>query len=164
MRALAFPSIALLFSAACADPAPPRPHAPGETVPANSLDEARLHGTAEDAAAPRDPTEPYFTPMSAETPAPPGSAKRGRSRDDRPPAKGVVSTAQCSEMMDRYLDLEIASNPQLVGVTPEILEEAKKTAREKHGSAPCTANAAEYTCAMKATSTAGWQRCVPHRP
>ena len=63
-------------------------------------------------------------------------------------------------MMDRYLELEIATNPQLNDLPPEAIAQAKQVGREKHGEAPCTASRAQYTCAMGAGSLAAWQRCV----
>ena len=60
----------------------------------------------------------------------------------------------------RALELEIAANPQLKGLPPDVIEQAKQMAREKHGEAPCTATRAQYTCAMAASSTAAWQRCM----
>lgn len=158
----------LLGLVACGESQPP-PKAPqkDEGVPANSLSDARLHGEEDDDAPPReetkvDPTQPYTTKVGeALEPTGGGSAKGskpGGAADSG--GKGAVSKAECDRAMDRYLELEIASNPQLRGVTPDIIEQAKQMARQQHGEAPCTATRAQYTCALAATSTSAWQRCM----
>lgn len=163
----------LVFSAtaACNDPQPP-PKTPqkDDGVPANSLSDARLHGEDEtDGTGPKaDPTKPYTTKVGEAPPPEPaggggaaGAAKPGSER--RPSggeSKGAVSRSDCDRVMDRYLELEIASNPQLKGLPPEVIQQAKEMAREKHGDAPCTATPAQYSCAMAATSTGAWQRCM----
>ena len=163
-------SLVISASAACSDPQPP-PKTPQKEagVPANSLSDARLHGedekdeksgAAKDTKA--DPTQPY-TQKVGEAPPPeatsPG-AKPSTGGKEPTGGKGVVSRSECDRVMDKYLELEIASNPQLKGVPPEVIEQAKQMAREKHGDAPCTATRTQYSCAMAASSTAAWQRCM----
>src|SRR5690606_20916272 len=102
-----------------------------------------------------DPTQPYTTKVGESPPPDPetdGSAS-GAKPASKPDArgKGTVSKAECDQVMDRYLKLEISTNPQLKGLPPELIEQAKQTARERHGEAPCTATRAQYTCAMAAT-------------
>ena len=162
---------------ACGDSQPP-PKTPQkeEGVPANSLSDARLHGEEDDSNGGRtaagetkdDPTQPYTTKVG-DAPPPESSgggggsskgSKPGGSKDTGGGGKGVVSKSDCDRVMDKYLELEIAKNPQLKDVPPEIIEQAKQMAREKHGDAPCTATHAQYTCAMAATSTSAWQRCM----
>ena len=171
---------ALFLLAAC-EPEPKTPQKPsGEGVPANSLSDARLHGEedpkdkqARGNESKEDPTKPMTTKMG-EAPAPePGGASSGggattkssgKGSDKAAPTaaggKGAVSKSECDKVMDKYLDLEISKNPQLKDVPPEVIEQAKEMAREKHGDAPCTATRAQYTCAMSASSTAAWQRCM----
>ena len=165
-------SLSLCGLVACGESQPP-PKTPQkeEGVPANSLSNARLHGEEDDDAASRetkdDPTQPYTTKVG-ETPAPESNGGGGGSSKGSKPGgskdsgggKGVVSKAECDRVMDKYLELEITKNPQLQGVPPEIIEQAKQMARDKHGEAPCTATQAQYTCAMAATSTSAWQRCM----
>ena len=155
-------------SAACSDPQPP-PKTPQkeEGVPANSLSDARLHGEDEKSGASNDakadPTQPYTTKVG-EAPPPEATSPGAKPSTGKEPTggggKGAVSRSECDRVMDKYLELEIASNPQLKGVPPEVIEQAKQMAREKHGDAPCTATRAQYSCAMAASSTAAWQRCM----
>ncbi len=157
---------------------PPKSAEKDEGVPANSLSDARLHGEedpndvdARRGSSPADPTEPYTTKVGDAPPAETGGdsgggtggkagSKPAAGAKDNAGGKGVVSRAECDRVMDRYLELEIDKNPQLKDVPPEIIEQAKQMAREKHGDAPCTATRAQYTCAMSAGSTAAWQRCM----
>ena len=162
-------SSSLVGLVACGESQPP-PKTPQkeEGVPANSLSDARLHGEEDDDAAAReakaDPTQPYTTKVG-EAP-PPESNSDGSTKGSKPGGakesggKGAVSKSECDRVMDKYLELEIAKNPQLQGVPPEVIEQAKQMARQQHGEAPCTATRAQYTCAMGATSTSAWQRCM----
>ena len=174
---------------ACGEPQPPPKTAQKDDgIPANSLSDARLHGeeekpkAGEPSEAPgepaADPTQPYTTKMG-EAPDEPGAggagksatkgaAKGGAAKGGGPGGgessgtggKGAVSRAECDRVMDRYLELEIAKNPQLKDVPPEVIEQAKQMARQKHGEAPCTATRSQYSCAMAASSTTAWQRCM----
>jgi hypothetical protein len=160
--------------AACGDSPPPKTPQKEESVPANSLSDARLHGedtnskndAPSESSTTEDPTQPYTTkvgeaPTKAGEAPQPETAPAGKKAGAREGGgKGAVSPSECDRVMDRYLELEIAANPQLKGVPPEVIEQAKQMAREKHGDAPCTATRAQYTCAMAAASTAAWQRCM----
>ena len=111
-------------------------------VPANSLDEAKLLGAEspsvlDDAAPAAEPAKPVTTKV-AEAPV----------------------KADCARAMDHYLELEMATNPQLKGLPPEVVEQAKQQAREQHGDAPCTATPAQNRCAIAAKTTAAWQKCM----
>ncbi len=178
-------SFAIFASAGCneAQPSPKTPQK-DDGVPANSLSDARLHGEEEkpkDGASSSetkaDPTQPYTTKVGEAPPPEPGAGSKagnvnsaasnkkpaGESSSKEPSggSKGsVVTKSECDRVMDRYLELEIAANPQLKGLPPDVIEQAKQMAREKHGEAPCTATRAQYTCAMAASSTAAWQRCM----
>lgn len=136
----------LAITAACGERPPAKNAPPNDSVPANSLSEARLTkdagATADETS--HDPTQPYLTKVG-ETPRAPGAG---------------VSTTECDRVMDKYIELEIASNPQLKGVPPEIIEQAKAAAREQNGDIPCTATPAQYKCAMAAKTTEAWQRCL----
>ncbi|MBX3225174.1 MAG: hypothetical protein KF795_31950 [Labilithrix sp.] len=181
-RAVVRPALVAVFAAlvssavGCNDSQPP-PKTPQQQkedgVPANSLSDARLHGEEDDKApagpSKADPTEPYTTKVGDAPPAEPGGGGGGGGggkTGSKPSGggggggKGVVSRSECDQVMDRYLELEISKNPQLKDVPPEIIEQAKQMAREKHGDAPCTATRAQYTCAMAAGSTSAWQRCM----
>ena len=177
--------LAIFASVGCNEAQPPPKTPPKEDgVPANSLSDARLHGeeekskdgTSGSGETKADPTQPYTTKVGEAPPSEPGStgagSKAGNGSTNKKPAgesskepsggsKGpVVSRSECDRVMDRYLELEIAANPQLKGLPPDVIEQAKQMAREKHGEAPCTATRAQYTCAMAASSTAAWQRCM----
>jgi hypothetical protein len=180
MRCRAHPLLILILGlVACSDPPPAKSPASknNETVPANSLSDARLKGEedpkdrAEREAAKKgeggssDPSKPYTTKVgeSETTPSTSSSPSSPSSSDPKkapPAAKGAVSKSECDRVMDKYLELEIASNPQLKGVPPDVIEAAKQMAREKHGDVPCTASKAQVTCAMAATSVASWQKCM----
>jgi hypothetical protein len=168
---------ALLALVACAQPEPKTPQkTSGDGVPANSLSDARLHGEEDPkdkqarntgGESKEDPTKPMTTKMGEAPPPEPGSstsskggAKPGAGSGPPAAGKGAVSKSECDRVMDKYLDLEIGQNPQLKDVPPEVIEQAKQMAREKHGEAPCTATRAQYTCAMAASTTAAWQRCM----
>lgn len=154
----------------CGDPPPAKAPQREEGVPANSLSDARLHGEepGDEASAPgeskEDPTQPY-TQKVGEAPVDPtpsggkGGA-RGGGAEPSTGGKGAATRYECDRVMDRYLELEIAQNPQLRGVPPEVIEQAKQMARDKHGEAPCTATRAQYSCAMAAASTGAWQKCM----
>ncbi|MBX3229468.1 MAG: hypothetical protein KIT84_17380 [Labilithrix sp.] len=168
---------ALLVIAACSEPPPPKsPSKNSGEVPANSLDEAQLHGTAaKEEPPPNDPSQPLTTKVG-EAPIDPdalaaGSATTtttssapskpaGKPGKPEPASKGAVSKAECDKAFDKYLQLEMAQNPQLKDLPPEVLEQVKEQGRQKHGEAPCTATRAQYNCAMAAGSTAAWQKCM----
>ncbi len=165
----------LLALGACNDHEAKTPQKGGDGVPANSLSDARLHGANEDGGyrSSADPTQPYIMKVGdAPPPSPPdgddpsdlGSPSPGapaaKAGKPAPAGKGAVSKAECDKVMDRYLSLEISSNPQLKDVGPEIIEQAKQMMRQQHGATPCTATRPQYTCAMAATTTAAWQRCM----
>jgi hypothetical protein len=161
---------------ACGGPEPKSAHDTNEGVPANSIQMSRLHDDekpAKSAPPPEDdPTQPYTVPIGA-NPTPPSSdgagapaAGAGSKKNGAASGKGgaVVSRAECNQVLDRYLELEFASNPQLKNVPPEmrqqVIEQAKAQARQEKGEAPCDATRSQYTCAMSAPSAAAWQRCM----
>jgi hypothetical protein len=139
-----------------------------ESVPANSFHEPKPQATTEshEHEAPKDPTQPYMTKVG--DPPPDGSSKPGKSAPSTtggaPAASGGnearVSQGECDQMFDKLIELEIASNPQLKGAGPDVVKMAKDMARQRGGAPPCTATHKEYACAMAATSTAAWKKCV----
>ncbi len=154
---------------ACTDRPPPKSTA--ENVPANSASDARLHGeedpsdhAARQQAASRethvDPSQPYVTKVGEARSPEPDDTPHDGSPSTAAETKKAVAKSDCDHMMDKYIELEIARNPKLQGVSPELIDQAKQMAREKHGAAPCTATSAQYRCAMAATSPAAWQKCV----
>lgn len=165
-------SLASLALVACAEPAPRPPRAGGAEVPANSLSEARLQGDPKGAAEPsattHDPSQPYMTriedaPVEGKTDTRSTEGKTADAGRPNESAKGgakTVTTAECEQLMDRYLELELRGNAKLAGVDPEVIAQAKEMARQQNGPMPCDATHAQYTCGMAATSTAAWQRCL----
>jgi hypothetical protein len=151
-------------SVSCADPPEPaRSPRRVDEVPANSLDRTRLEpaspasSTRAGSPAPHDPSQPYTVRVGESPPPPPASVNPGARSTD---TAGAISKADCDRVMDRYLDLEIRTNPSLASVGPEVIAAAKQMARDKHGEAPCTATRSQYACAMAASTTEGWQRCM----
>jgi hypothetical protein len=142
----------LVIASACSDPPPAKSAAKVDTVPMDDHAEAPKT-TDTPPTSSSDPSKPYTTKVGESSPAP-TSASSSSS------AKGAVSKSECDRVMDKYLELEIASNPQLKGVSPDIIEAAKQMARSQHGESPCTATRAQYNCAMAATSTVTWQKCM----
>lgn len=166
-------SLLLLFvfstSVACSESRPPAKNAQRDAVPANSLSDARLHPSSNeqvDAPPQADPTQPYTTKVGdAQPPAsaePVGNAPKPLSKSEAKTTRDGkgVSQSECERMMDRYVDLEIGTNPQLKGVPREVIEQAKQTARAQHGDIPCTATASQYACAMAAKTSDAWKRCL----
>lgn len=85
-----------------------------------------------------------------------------------PAAKGggaKVTKAECRQTFDKFMDLNM-SDPRLEGVPPEMLAQLKaqalQEAQTKQGD-PCSTQEitrTQYNCAMSATSSAAWQRCM----
>lgn len=176
---LALSSVVLVLVACGGDPKPP-PKSSNETVAANSLSEERLKGN-ENPSAPKpvekkeDPTQAMVTSMgsSGSTPASSSpssekpSGKKGTTveKEEPPPPSGKgggakVGRAECDQIFDKGIQLEIDSNPALKGAGPEVAQMAKQMAAQKHGPAPCDATQKQYSCAMAAASTAAWKRCL----
>lgn len=157
-------------------------------VPANSLSEKRLEGDGkgapddkkkgddkadrkkpESTATPvatsqNDPTQPYVQPVAnnddpqsksdSATPGAPGPAGAKKT--------GKVTKAECAQLFDRYIELAIGGDSRLEGVPPELIQQAKAQARQQKGD-PCEKEVvprAKYNCAIAATSTAQWQKCM----
>ena len=74
---------------------------------------------------------------------------------------GKVSRAECNELIDKYLTMQMESDPRFAGITPEILESAKSQARSQKGD-PCKENIprAKYNCAIVSKSTKEWEKCM----
>lgn len=153
---------------------------PDDGVPANSASEERLKNgdkpkpaaTAEAA----DPTQPYTTAVgagggsaaTAEPATPAGkSGKPGKpGAKDGKDGKEKVSKAECAQTLDKYMDLALGGDSRLEGVPAEMIPQLKQQvlsqARGEKGD-PCATEVvtrSQYNCAMGATSTAAWQRCM----
>lgn len=83
---------------------------------------------------------------------------------------GKATRAQCTEMLDRYLDLTIAGDPSLADLTPaeeRAAREMKKALRKAEpsyarveGQCESEISKSEYRCAMKANTPETWQACI----
>jgi hypothetical protein len=83
---------------------------------------------------------------------------------------GKVTRAQCDEMLDKYLDMTIASDPGLADLPPaeaRAAREMKKALRKSEqsyarvaGQCESEISKSEYRCAMKAQTPETWQACI----
>jgi hypothetical protein len=83
---------------------------------------------------------------------------------------GKVTRAQCTEMLDRYLDMTIAGDPALADLPPAEARAAREMKKALRKSEPAYARVenqceseiskSEYRCAMKAPSPETWQACI----
>jgi hypothetical protein len=82
-------------------------------------------------------------------------------KNQKPPTK-----AECSAVIDRYVELEVQSNPQLAGIPPEMLKQLLKQAKEQASSQkgdPCAEEKitrAKYNCGMAAQTRDAWKACM----
>lgn len=184
-RSLVLPLLALgLFAAACGPSEVKHPYQADDKTPANSVSETRLAGEdptrpkaqVTSATKPEDPTQAQVNNVNdmpkGEDPAASGKeapAKPGKGDKPEKPEKGAkpsktgpkITKAECDKAFEKAMELEIANRPELQGVDKkQLLAMAKQMGAEKHGDAPCDATRSQYTCAMAATSTAQWKRCM----
>jgi hypothetical protein len=83
---------------------------------------------------------------------------------------GKVSRAECTEMLDRYIDMTVAGEPGLADLPePEVraAREQKKALRKSdaryvrvHQQCEAEISRREHRCAMKAPSPETWQACI----
>lgn len=83
---------------------------------------------------------------------------------------GKVTREQCTEMLDKYLDMTIAQEPSLADLDPaeaRAAREMKKAIRRGepsykrvHDQCESEITKAEYRCAMKAPTPESWQACI----
>jgi hypothetical protein len=81
-----------------------------------------------------------------------------------------ISRAECTEMLDRYLDMTVAGEPGVADLPPAEARAARDTkkalrkgdSRYLHVQEQCEAEITrrEYRCAMKAPSPETWQACI----
>ena len=79
---------------------------------------------------------------------------------------GKVSRAECKQTVDKYIDLTVGSDSRFEGIAPEMIaqlkEQALSQAQSQKGD-PCTTQEVtreQYKCAMAASTTTAWQRCM----
>jgi hypothetical protein len=83
---------------------------------------------------------------------------------------GKATRAQCTEMLDHYLDMTIAGDDSLANLPPaeaHAAREMKKALRKSEPSYARVENQCEseiskreYRCAMKAPTPETWQACI----
>lgn len=83
---------------------------------------------------------------------------------------GKATKEQCSEMLDKYLDMTIAGDPSLADLSPpeaRAAREMKKALRKNEpsyarvaGQCETEISKSEYKCAMKAPNPETWQACI----
>lgn len=173
-----------LLAAACGPSEVKHPYQADDKTPANSVSETRLAGEdpnrpkaqVTSATKPDDPTQAQVNNVNdmpkGEDPAASGkeaTAKAGKPSSPEKPEKGTkpsktgpkISKAECDKAFEHAMELEIGNRPELQGVDKkQLLAMAKQMGADKHGEAPCDATRSQYTCAMAATSTAQWKRCM----
>lgn len=132
--------------------------------------------------APADPTQPQINKVSEMPKADGddgagagGGGGAGKSGGGKGPDKAAaadkgqkpsktgpkISKAECDKAFEKAIELEIGNNPQFAGLDKaELINMTKSMAKQQHGDAPCDATRSQYTCAMAATSTAQWKRCM----
>lgn len=81
-----------------------------------------------------------------------------------------VTRAECTQVLDRYLDMVIAGEPGQADLSPDearAAREAKKASQKRDPSFhrvedQCEAELSrrEYRCAMKAPTPETWQACI----
>jgi hypothetical protein len=84
--------------------------------------------------------------------------------------RGQPSPTECTEMLDRYLDMTIAADPTLASLPPsqekiarDMKKEVKKgdkSYRQVEEQCQREVSRAEYDCAMKAPSPNDWEACI----
>src|SRR5688572_21959171 len=87
-----------------------------------------------------------------------------------PACNGKVTREECSQMLDRYLDMTIAGDETLASLTPseahaarEMKKAIRKTEpsyRRVHDQCEAEISKKEYRCAMKAPTPETWQACI----
>lgn len=83
---------------------------------------------------------------------------------------GKVTREQCTEMLDKYLDMTIAADPVLAELPPAEAYAAREMKKALRKTEPSYARVEdqceseirrrEYRCAMKSSSPETWQACI----
>lgn len=180
--------LSLVVVAACnSGPDPKMVAAKNDGVPANSASEERLKAgektgdKKDDAKTTHDPSQPYTQPVGGGgsgsggnevTPGGPkevGAATGKKDPKEKPGAAGKgskdkVSKAECTKALDRGLDLMVGSDSRFEGIPPEMIAQFKQQGlAQANGPSPCDGQGltkTQYDCAMSATSSSAWQRCI----
>ncbi len=83
---------------------------------------------------------------------------------------GKVTREDCTEMLDKYLDMTVAGDPSLEGLSPTeakaaremkvALRKGEPAYRRVHDQCEAEISKKEYRCAMKADTPEKWQACI----
>ena len=83
---------------------------------------------------------------------------------------GRVTAADCTEMLDRYVDMSIAADPALAPLTPaqatavrdmkKAVKKAEKSYRRVSEQCEREVSRKEYRCAMSAKTMNDWEACI----
>ena len=82
-------------------------------------------------------------------------------RNQKPPTR-----AECTQVIDHFVDLEVQANPALQGIPPDMLAQLLKTAKGQASSQkgdPCAEEKitrGKYNCAMAASTREAWKACM----
>lgn len=175
-------SLALVLVSACEGSRPPRA-AQTEMVPSNSSFESssarpQIVGEPPSEGVPAGGNGPASagggpTPAPGTGPAPGQTANAGLPSAPTGPTPAVdpknskpPTRAECTQVIDHFVDLEVKSNPALSGIPPEMvksmLAQAKMQASAQKGD-PCTEEKitrAKYNCGMAAQTPDAWKSCM----
>ena len=85
-------------------------------------------------------------------------------------AGGLATDAECTAMLDRYLDMTIAGAPDLTNLSPAAAErtrQERKVAQKaaegyvrSHAQCASEVSRREWRCAMKTFTLEAWQACI----
>jgi len=160
---------------------------PANSASEERLSGGKKEETKTTSATTTDAAQPYTQPVVAggDTSAPSGGApaaagagaaggKGGSAKEPKggkepkttaAGGKDKVSKAECTRALDRFLDLMIASDSRFEGIPPEVVAQMKQQGfAQASGPNPCDSQGitrSQYDCAMSATNTSAWQRCMP---
>jgi hypothetical protein len=83
---------------------------------------------------------------------------------------GKVTAAECTKMLDRYVDMTIAGEPGLTGLSPaqmgtvremkRAVKKNEKSYRRVHDQCEAEVVRREYDCAMDAKTPNDWEACI----
>lgn len=81
-----------------------------------------------------------------------------------------VTPAECTAMMDRYVDMTLAGDPTLAGLSPaqqdvardmkKALKKAEKSYRQVQDQCEHEVHRNEFNCAMAAKTPGDWEACI----
>jgi hypothetical protein len=130
---------------------------PSEGAPAGGTPVAGGAGTGPTPGpAPAAPAHTQTAPLPAAPAATPEVSAKG----------GAPTRAECTQVVDHYVELEIKARPELSAIPPEMLKsmlaQAKQQASAQKGD-PCKEEGitrAKYACGMAAKTPEAWKACM----